>query len=524
MSTATLERPAAPFWQDIVLSFVPPARRDDRARALLARLPFALILVGQAALTWRLSDIVFDDEALYIDAGHDVIRHAIHGDLITAYGNYLSGAPAAYPVIAGTLDSVGGLMLVRFFSLLFMLLSTVFVRGAARRLFGVRAGLLSALVFALAGSILFVGKLATYDALCVMLLAAALWVAVTRRSIVSGVGVGALLSAAAVVKYAGAGLAPFVLLLMLLTGSSYPRRDIGRAVVAGVTSLGLLLGGYLMWGHLIVAGLRFTTTGRTVEAPTPYTALVGSFLRDAGLLLALAVIGAVVLLNRRSWRLLTVTAVCLAAGALIPFSQIRIHEFVSLDKHSDFSALFFSLPAGFALDWALNRRVRAKLLTVALLWLVLVDGMWRSNIQYAWPKTIMAPIAAVNRNPIPGTYLSFDGDTGAFYTKAHPEVKWQMAYNIYAQGPAAVLAAVRNHTYAGFLYQTGNESDVNLATQRQLTAALDRGSYYRLVGTWVVNPYLPSRWYLWQRVVPPGRAAGSTVDKATTRSAVTQSH
>jgi len=44
-----------PTWQEVVLSFAPPAKRTDRAAALLARLPIWLILIGQAILTWRLS-------------------------------------------------------------------------------------------------------------------------------------------------------------------------------------------------------------------------------------------------------------------------------------------------------------------------------------------------------------------------------------------------------------------------------------------------------------------------------------
>ena len=53
-------------WQEILLSFAPPSKRTGRARERLAAYRLPLILLMQAALTWRLNDIIFDDEALYI--------------------------------------------------------------------------------------------------------------------------------------------------------------------------------------------------------------------------------------------------------------------------------------------------------------------------------------------------------------------------------------------------------------------------------------------------------------------------
>ena len=96
-------------WQDVLLSFAPPARRTSRAKARLTALRLPLILVLQAALTWRLNDIVNDDEALYIHGGYVAIAHLLHGGaqnaaLLSGYGSYFSGAPNAYPVVAAFLD------------------------------------------------------------------------------------------------------------------------------------------------------------------------------------------------------------------------------------------------------------------------------------------------------------------------------------------------------------------------------------------------------------------------------------
>ena len=150
MSVVVLDE--RPTWQEVVFSLF-PAKRTTTATALLARVPMALILSAQAFLTWRLSDIANDDEALYIDAGHDLLHHLATGSHLADYGSYLSGAPFGYPVVAAVLDRLGGLELVRLFSMACLLICTLCVRRTAQHLFDRRTGLLAALVFAVSGSV-----------------------------------------------------------------------------------------------------------------------------------------------------------------------------------------------------------------------------------------------------------------------------------------------------------------------------------------------------------------------------------
>src|ERR1700760_1833263 len=104
-------------WHDVVVSFLPPERRSGgvvKERMLAYRLPAIMLL--QAALTLRLNDIVSNDEALYIHAGHVVISHLASGGaanaaLLRFYGGFFSGAPNLYPFVAGALDATGGLLL-----------------------------------------------------------------------------------------------------------------------------------------------------------------------------------------------------------------------------------------------------------------------------------------------------------------------------------------------------------------------------------------------------------------------------
>src|ERR1700733_4094507 len=102
--SASTETKSQVRWEEVALSFLPPVKRTSRAMERLAAYRLPLILVIQAALTWRLNDIVNDDEALYIHGGHVAITHLLQGGaanaaLLRLYGNYFSGAPNAYPVL-----------------------------------------------------------------------------------------------------------------------------------------------------------------------------------------------------------------------------------------------------------------------------------------------------------------------------------------------------------------------------------------------------------------------------------------
>ena len=95
--------------------------------------------------------------------------------------------------------------MARFFSLCCMLTATVCVYKIGRYLFNENVGLLASLVFALTGSVQFVGKLATYDAPCLVLVALATTLAITKRSIAVAPIIGALLAMAAVTQCPGLG-------------------------------------------------------------------------------------------------------------------------------------------------------------------------------------------------------------------------------------------------------------------------------------------------------------------------------
>lgn len=497
-------------WQDIVLSFLPPDKRTNHTKEWLLVFRFPLILILQAALTWRLNDIASDDEALYIHAGHVVIAYLLHGGAANAaqvrfYGTFFSGAPDAYPVVEAALDSVGGLLLVRLFSLVLMLVATACVYRTGRHLFSEHVGLLASLVFATTASVQYIGKYATYDAPCVALLAMATAFAITKRSMSSAAIVGALLALASVTKYAALALVPFVLLMTAIgTLAAQENRGYRRAVLRGGIAMlffgGLLLGGYYLWGSGVTAGIEFSTTARKAVNPQPTQVLLQSLLYDIGLTYGLAIGGILLLLRWRAWRDALLMGVLLGAGSVIQLSSLTIHEFTSLDKHTAFTGLFCAVPAAVTLTWALGKRGRSMIITLVVIWLLLIDGMWRSNFEYSWPSSIMDPIDEIKTLNIPGQYFSFDADSAGYYTQGNRSIVWYPAahaFSMFNQGLSHVVALEKSHKFTGFLFQTANLSGQDLSELHVLQRLLASDAYYFETSAVPVDPYSKAVWQLW---------------------------
>src|SRR6476660_2409643 len=117
-------------------------RSPPTARARIPRnWPLVVILAAQTILSFRLigANTAFQDEALYLWAGHLEWARVLHGTPIPPFPSYFSGAPVIYPPIAALADSVGGLAAARGLSLVFMIASTTLLWGTTDRLFGRRA-------------------------------------------------------------------------------------------------------------------------------------------------------------------------------------------------------------------------------------------------------------------------------------------------------------------------------------------------------------------------------------------------
>jgi 4-amino-4-deoxy-L-arabinose transferase-like glycosyltransferase len=160
---------------------VTEAREADYFHTLIVRalawrgLPLSVILTLQTVVALvTLHNSAFEDEALYVYAGRQLLDQYLGGpQVVDPFATYMSGHPDVYPLLAGALDSIGGLTLVRLFSLVAMLTATACVYWIGGHVFSRQVAIFGSSVFAMQGPVLFLSRLATYDAMCLGLLAVA---------------------------------------------------------------------------------------------------------------------------------------------------------------------------------------------------------------------------------------------------------------------------------------------------------------------------------------------------------------
>ena len=208
--------------------------RQPRTGLLSGRWPVMLILAMQAVVSLAmLHNTAFQDEALYLYAGRQIIHHWNGGPVPPNYAFYLSGYPYIYPVIGGFLDMAGGLELARAFSLACMLGVTAIVYLVTRKLFHQQAAIFAAAAYASTGVVLFLSRLATYDAMCLFLIALATAISVhggMSRRPWQVLAIGPVLVLAILAKYAAL---LFVLPVFgLWPASASPSRDGGLGSLA----------------------------------------------------------------------------------------------------------------------------------------------------------------------------------------------------------------------------------------------------------------------------------------------------
>jgi 4-amino-4-deoxy-L-arabinose transferase-like glycosyltransferase len=326
--------------------------------AQLSRLSLVMILTVQACLTIRLLDVntAFQDEALYLWAGHLEWAHWLHGTPIPLFPAYFSGAPVIYPPIGALADSIGGLIGARILSLCFMLGATTLLWATTSRLYGRRAAFFAAGSWAVLGPTQFLGAFATFDAMSLFLVGLAAWCVVhgARREDATRwmLGGATALALANATKYASILYDPVIIAIAVL--AAFPR--LGGKVAAGhgasiatylaaiLVSLVTLGGGYY-W-----SGLTSTTLTRVDGTDRPMVVLIHSW-TWIGALTVVAVFGVILCIvreRRTSNKILLLVLVC--AGLLAPLEQARIHTATSLDKHVIFGAWFVAVAVGYAAD------------------------------------------------------------------------------------------------------------------------------------------------------------------------------
>src|ERR1022692_1441984 len=295
-------------------------------RLVAARWPLFAVLAVQAVLSLRLtwSNTAFQDEALYLRAGHLEWARWLHQTPIPNFPAYFSGSPVVYPPLGALADSVGGLAGARILSLCFMLGVTSLLWATTARLYGKRAALLAAGLFATLAGTQLLGAFATYDAMALFLLALAAWLGVRsvdcqfRARIVLLITTGIIMAAADAVIYATALFTPVVIVVVAV--AVWRAHGSGAGLAAGLAVLSswlmLVIGVIVAGGREYWLGITTSTLARQ-QSDVPATTVLQRAYVWTSLILVLAVLGAV-LASRSDARGRLLPAVLAAAALLVP--------------------------------------------------------------------------------------------------------------------------------------------------------------------------------------------------------------
>jgi 4-amino-4-deoxy-L-arabinose transferase-like glycosyltransferase len=360
-------------------------RPTSKTRAIprvLMAVPVIAVLMMQAAASIRLLYTVgaSGDEALYIYSGHQLIHELWHGGGSPYYETYFSGAPVIYPVLAAMLDHVGGLVMVRIISCVFMLIATGLLFATARHLFGNWPAVIAAGLFAALGITQGLGAYATFDAMALMLMAFAAYCAVKSADGPGWlVAIPGILLIANATKYASVLFDPVVIMLAALTIRREGWRRVGcrAAILAAVTACLLaiivaLAGTGYFKGILFTTIARKTGTGILNLNPANSPTIIMFSWNRIGLIVvvgALAMIVALVVPKERSS--IPLLALFVTAGLLVTLEALHLQDLTSVNKHDDFGIWFTAIAAGYALargaELIRTRYVRAVWVISALL-------------------------------------------------------------------------------------------------------------------------------------------------------------
>jgi hypothetical protein len=522
----------------------PAAARRGASAITLERLlsarwwPLSIILAAQIALSvrliWRTS--AFIDEALYLSVGHLELAHIFHHAPMPEVASYMSGSPVVYPPLAAVADDIGGLAGARLLSLAFIMLATVLLHGACRRLTGSRsAAFFAAALFTAIAPSQFLGAFATYDAMALALLAVAVWLGVVaadadpaRRYLLIGIG-GVAIMIADAAKYAATIFDPVVLAVVgLAVWRQHGRRAgldaAGVMLLAAVVPLAV---GYDLAGGSFAVGVSSTTLSRAAGQASVGD-VVSLSAHATAVIAVLALLGALLVTFRARWRCDTAIAVLLmAAEFLAPAEQARIHTTTSLFKHVGYGAWFACVPAGCLLaSWATSipgwpgrgarqpdrpgRRMPSWALAVSLAVPILVGnaGASLAASQYAgWPDA-RPMIAVLSRYLKPGGYYLIEEPSvvnyylrkkipflrvdGTYYFSYTDPVTKQQLVN----APGYALAIQRRY-FAAIVIRFG----ITPVADGEIIQAIDAYKDYRLAATVPYRDgYGAGNYQIWVRV------------------------
>ncbi|MBD0674938.1 ArnT family glycosyltransferase [Streptomyces sp. CBMA156] len=480
----------------------PPVPHPARPVLRADWLSLLAVLLVQAALSYHLilSNTAFIDEGTYIYAGYQEVAHLRHGTPVSTYETFFSGSPLIYPVVVAVADFLGGLNGARLLSLAFMLSATVAVHLATRRLYGSLAAFCAAAAFASLGPTQFLGGLATYDAMALAVLAWAGYFAVrltTGGGYPSLVASGLLLALAGATKYAALLWVPVVAGIAVLAGprGSLRAREAWRRGLLLLLTFVVAVGAVaLAAGEKYVNGFNHTTLQRA-PGHDSYSYVASEAARWVGPLLVVALAGVLVQLVRArrrggaAWPEFWLATLLLLAGLMAPVNQIRIHTWLSLQKHVDFGAWFSCIVVGLVLArtvlWLKGRLhlvagvAAATLVVGPLAWVGAaqgreMNGEWSNSTEF---------VAALEPYIVKGEdrYLVENYNVPAYYLRK--QTNWQQWHDLVAvfrrdpdtgqmqNGVPAIQAGIQAHEWKVVVLDFTQTAAIDKAIQPTLKAA-----------------------------------------------------
>ncbi len=387
--------------------------------------PVAIITILQATVSLLLlRNTAFSDEALYIYAGRKIIESwaGMPAD-IDGYASYFSGHPFLYPVLAGAIDMIGGLEAARFASTLFMLCVTICTYKTTLRLFDRPAAVMASALFSCQAPVLFIGHFATFDALCLMLVAVSVTLAVkaaTEKNPLHTLPIGPALLLSIGIKYVALLFAPCVLVIVALAALHYGGLK-AAFVHTGLALLGFcagMLAIVIATDTSFVSGMAFTTTQRTTMVPAHPAALVAHGLALGGILLGFAIAGVCLL---RADRMRVFYTALLVMALLAPGYHVFKCEQAAFSKHLAFSLFFMAPLAGFAAKRLLlaSRQDNKRWLFASLCFLcAFTNGITEARSQFDWTDT--SAVIDLLRTQVHAQgehYLADDYEVARYYFK-----------------------------------------------------------------------------------------------------------
>ncbi|HEY3993159.1 MAG TPA: glycosyltransferase family 39 protein [Ktedonobacteraceae bacterium] len=499
-------------------------------------LPFILALQALVSL-FTLQNSAFQDEALYLLAGRQIFQSWFGGPpVLDPYGTYFSGYPTFYPVIGGVLDMLGGLELARMFSLLCMLVVTICAYYITKKLFNQQSAVFAAALFACQGPVLFLSRLATYDALCLCMLALATLIAVyvsSARRPWAALALGPLLLLAVTAKYAGILFIPTVLVLLAWQSLCCLgwRQMFARV---GLAALSLALIGALAYWKMdksVLVGLSATTTARVAVVDTPASILLQHIVLLGGIAYLLALIGLILLTFHRStstfrFPALLTFVILYGSSLLAPAYHIYKSELVSLDKHMAFSIFFIVPLAGYALslfsgylptksprNQAPQRTVprgRYWLTGLALCLVMFLIGTQQAQEDYAeWEYTgNLTYLLHTQVQPNSGHYLAEEYDVARYYMQ-DVTASWQwssldyFSYTDKQQNHLLGVPAYKAAIQAGYFDLIELNYGYNAALAQHIYQDIGISHHYRLIAKLPYhNAYGDGYFWLWRKHAP----------------------